>query len=263
MSLRAGAPLMLALLLTAIATAACGGSSLFGKRYEYEEDLYVKTDGSADLIVNSSIAALVSLRGLNFDTDPAARLDRGAIRAAFESPVTEVLRVSRPWTRGGRRFIQVRVRVADIRKLSSTSPFSWSHYDLVVRDGQRVFLQTVGPSAMRPGTLRNYGWTGGELVAFRLHLPSRILWHNARDVDTGNPTDVQRGNILAWEQPLTDRLDGRPISIEVRMDTQSILYRTLWLFVSAFLAAVALIGGLIWLTVRKGAKDAAVQTTVN
>ena len=37
---------------------------------------------------------------------------------------------------------------------------------------------------------------------------------------------MQRGNILAWEQLLTDRLDGRPIAIEVRMDRQSILYTT-------------------------------------
>ena len=30
-------------------------------------------------------------------------------------------------------------------------------------------------SAMRPGTLQNVGWSGGELVAFRLHLPSKIV----------------------------------------------------------------------------------------
>ena len=39
------------------------------------------------------------------------------------------------------------------------------------------------------------------------------------------------------------------------MDRQSILYRTLWLFAGAFAAAVALIGALIWLTSRKGAKE--------
>ena len=54
---------------------------------------------------------------------------------------------------------------------------------------------------------------------------------------------MQRGNILAWEQHLTDRLDGRPISIEVRMDRQSILYTTLWLFAGAFAAAVLLLCG--------------------
>ena len=94
------------------------------------------------------------------------------------------------------------------------------------------------PSALKPGTLKNVGWDGSEIVAFRLHLPSRILEHNARDLETNEPTGIHRGNILAWEQHLADRLDGRPVTIEVRMDSQSILYRTLLLFAGAFAAAV-------------------------
>ena len=39
------------------------------------------------------------------------------------------------------------------------------------------------------------------------------------------------------------------------MDRQSILYRTLWLFAGAFAAAVLLLVGIIWWTMRKGAKD--------
>jgi hypothetical protein len=84
-------------------------------------------------------------------------------------------------------------------------------------------------------------------------MPSRIMWHNARDLETNETSDVQRGNILSWEQPLTDRLDGQPVAIEVRMEGQSILYRTLWLFFGAFAAAVLLLALIIWLTMRKGA----------
>jgi hypothetical protein len=149
----------------------------------------------------------------------------------------------------------VRLRVPDIRKLSEAAPFSWSSYELSEKDGLAVYRQNIAGSAMRPGTLQNVGWSGGELVAFRLHLPSRIVWHNARDLETNETSDIARGNILSWEQHLTDRLDGRPIAIEVRMDRQSILHRTLWLFAGAFAAAVLLIGGLIWLTIRKGAKE--------
>ena len=59
------------------------------------------------------------------------------------------------------------------------------------------------------------------MVAFRLHLPARIRYHNA-------PTRrVERGNILEWEQSLADRLKGEPVRIEARMDQQSILYSTL------------------------------------
>jgi hypothetical protein len=67
----------------------------------------------------------------------------------------------------------------------------------------------------------------------------------------------------SWQYPggssFTDRLDGRPISIEVRMDRQSILYTTLWLFAGAFAAAVLLLCGIIWLTIRKGAREAAMM----
>jgi hypothetical protein len=252
MRLRAGA---VALAIACIAVAAgCGGRG-FGKVYEYEEDLFLSLDGSAEVIVNTSIPALVALRGVDLPVDPVTRLDRDRIRALYSSPLTEVYRVSRPWRRYGRRFVQIRVRVRDVRKLSQVQPFSWSSYDLAEKDGVVVYKQTIGASAHRAGTLQNVGWAGGELTAIRLHLPSRIVWHNARDVETNEASDIARGNILAWEQHLTDRLDGRPISIEVRMDRQSILNRTLWLFAGAFGAAVLLIGLLLWWTVRKGAKD--------
>jgi hypothetical protein len=245
---------LLAALMLSLMAAACGGQ-MFGKVYEYDEDLYVSLDGSAELIVNASIPALVTLRGLDLPLDPGVRLDTDRIRSAYTSPLTEVTRVSRPWRRQGRRFVQVRLRVKDIRRLSEVAPFSWSTYELAEKDGLAVYRQDIAGSAMRPGTLKNVGWTGGELVAFRLHLPSRIVWHNARDLETNDTSDIARGNILSWEQQLTDRLDGRPISIEVRMDRQSILYHTLWLFAGAFGAAVLLIVVLIWLTMRKGAKD--------
>jgi hypothetical protein len=45
--------------------------------------------------------------------------------------------------------------------------------------------------------------------------------------------------------------------MEVRMDSQSILYRTLWLFAGAFAAAVLLIMTLVWLTVRRAKRKLA------
>ena len=55
---------------TSFQCPACG--SVFGKVYEYEEDMHVSLDGSADVIVNASIPALVSLRGLELDVEPIA-----------------------------------------------------------------------------------------------------------------------------------------------------------------------------------------------
>jgi hypothetical protein len=242
-----------ALVLAVLIGSACGAGGFVGKRYEYEEDVTISLDGSATLTINTSIPALVALRGL--DLDPAnSRVDRDKIRAAYESPVTEVTRVSRPWRRSGRRFVQIRIKTADIRRLGEAAPFAWSNYQFTADGGAHTFKQVVGPSALKPGSLTNVGWTGSELVAFRLHLPSRILEHNARDPDTDETNSVQRGNIVAWEQHLADRLEGKPVQIVVRISSQSILYRTLALFASAFGAAVLLLAGLVWWTMKKGAR---------
>lgn len=240
---------VLLLAVTASFVPACGGG-LFAKRYEYEEDLTLALDGSATIVVNASVPALLALRGL--DVASNGRVDRDRVRAAYQSPVTDVARVSRPWRRNGREYVQVRVRTGDVRRLTEAAPFAWSKYELAAGGGEHIYRQTVGASALKPGSLTNVGWDGSELVAFRLHLPSRILEHNSRDVDTDETNSVQRGNIVAWEQHLADRLDGKPISIAVRMSSQSILYRTLWLFAGAFGAAVLLLGGLIWWAIRRG-----------
>ena len=81
-------------------------------------------------------------------------------------------------------------------------------------------------------------------MAFRLHLPSKIRYHN-----TGR--DVGRGNILVWEQSLADRLRGTPLVLDARMDPQSILYRTLWLFGWTFVAVAIAFGFVIWFLVRR------------
>jgi hypothetical protein len=234
-----------------MAAAGCRGG-LLGKQYEYEEDLTLGIDGSATLVVNASLPALAALRGLDVPTDPSQRLDADRIRALFETPVSDVTRVSRPWRRRGRRFIQIRMEIPDIRRLGESSPFAWSTYEFAPVDGRYVYKQTVGDSALRPGTLKNYGWDGSEIVAFRLHLPSKIIHHTARDLATDAPASSSRGNILAWEQHLTDRLDGRPVNILVEMESQSILYRTLWLFAGAFAAALVVLALLIWWTMRRG-----------
>jgi hypothetical protein len=105
------------------------------------------------------------------------------------------------------------------------------------------YKQTVGPAAAKD--VGNVGWNGNEIVAFRLHLPSKIRYHNTK-------RDVGRGNILVWEQSLTERLRGTPIVLDARMDQQSILYTTLWLFGTTFLAVAIVFGGVIWYVMRKG-----------
>jgi hypothetical protein len=220
--------------------SACGGTGLF-RQYEYEEEIYLSLDGTATMYVNSSVAALNALRGTSFDASPAARVDAAAIRAFYSTPDTQVTRVT-SWRRNNRRFIQARIDISDIRRLGESPPFAWSTYSFGQDGNTFVYRQTVGAAAGKdPG---NTGWNGRELVAFRLHLPSKIRYHNTHGVES-------RGNILAWEQPLADRLRGEPLLLEARMDSQSILYRTLWLFGVTVVAVAAAFGGVIWWVMRR------------
>ena len=156
---------------------ACGGR-LFGKRYRVRRrSLPLARRLGGRSIVNASIPALVALRGL--DLDPRSR---GAASIATQSaPLysvadTEVMRVSRPWSRARAAFRAGARAVADIRSSERAPRRSRGRtYELGEQDGRRVYEQTVGASALQPGSLQNYGWNGGELVAFRLHLPSKIV----------------------------------------------------------------------------------------
>ena len=243
---------LLAAILTvgaALAAGACAGTR-FARTYEYEEDLHLDLDGSATLVVNASIPALVALHGVDLPVDPRARLDRQAIRRAYESAVTDVQRVSRPWRRQGRRFVQIRLRVADVRRLGEAAPFAGNACALGARGERIEFRRALERGARRRVT--GAGWTGRELVAYKLHLPSRVYYHNVRDVDTAEPRGVERGNILRWEQRLADRLAGVPLVMEVQVDPEPILYRTLWLFALAFAAALGVLAALVAWAVRRG-----------
>ncbi len=194
------------------------------------------------MYVNSSLAALNALRGTSFDTRPDANANLDDVRSFFSTPLTKVVRANST-RRNGRRFVHVRIEVLDLRRLAEAAPFAWSSYRLTESGGELAFRQTVGKAA--GGSAGPVDWRGDELVAFRLHMPSRILFHNSR-------FGVQRGNILAWEQPLQDRLRGEPIEIEVRVEPQSILNQTLLLF-SATIVLVALTFILvIWWVIRFG-----------
>jgi hypothetical protein len=253
---------LVAIVLAALVTACNGQRGPLGPEYEYEEDLTLGLNGSATLIVNASIPALVALRGLPLSTDLRTRGDqlKKQIQDLYTSPGTTVGRIS-TWTRRGRRFVGIHLAVADMRALPKSRPFSWATYDLHEKGEQVVFRHMLSRTGTNAGPMPDAGWQGDEIVAFRLHLPARIRYHNSRDLRTNAPRSPARGNILTWEQRMTDRLAGKPIAygedktpdvMEVRMDRQSILYRTLWLFGLAFLAALLVIGGLIWMTMRQG-----------
>ena len=84
------------------------------------------------------------------------------------------------------------------------------------RRRSRELSPDVGASSSRDvGRIRDevakgrIGWDGTELVAFRMHLPSEILFENS-------PEDVLRGNILEWSQALDARLHSEPLDVRVQ-----------------------------------------------
>ena len=197
--------------------ALAGCRTLLPQQYEYEEELYLALDGSATLYVNGSVPALIALRGLPLDPNPREPVDRQRVRAFYESPVTRVnahqhvapgrAPVRPPAHRCQRRAPSVggaarspgpRTASAVPRTSMSTGRW-WAPRREAPRPERRP--------AQRGGAARK-SWRSGS------HLPSRIRYHDAPS------KTVERGNILVWEQSLADRLAGKPLSIEARLDTR-------------------------------------------
>jgi hypothetical protein len=230
------------LLAGGLAAAGCRGGG-FLRQYEYDEDIYLSLDGSATIYVNGSLAALAALRGFDLDLAPSARFDRDRLTALYTSPGVRVVRVSNS-RRHGRRYAHLRLEVDDVRKLGAAPAFAWASVRLERMGGLYRYREDLGASANRK--VGDVGWDGGEFVAFRLHLPSKIAYHNA------GKDNLLRGNILLWEQPLSARLAGDRLEMEARMEPTSILYRTLWLFAGSMLAAFLVLAGIIWWVVKHG-----------
>ena len=99
-------------IVSVVASIACGRTVSLFRQYEYEEEVYLSLDGTATVYVHSSIAALDALRGTNFNesltkVSPTAPLDREPFRRYFSTPVTRVTRVTSS-RRSGRRFAATR-----------------------------------------------------------------------------------------------------------------------------------------------------------
>jgi hypothetical protein len=134
--------------------------------------------------------------------------------------------------------------VDDVRRLDKAAPFTWSVYSFEPRRDLVRFRQTIGSPAPRRDQPAAEA-LAAELVAFRIHVPSEIAYHNAAG-------GIQRGNILAWEQTMADRLRGDVVELDVRMSARSILAMTLGLFVAAGASVAALFAIVVWWVRRRG-----------
>jgi len=228
-------PAFALVLIAVLASIACG--NVIARKYEYEEEVFLDLTGSATVYINASVPALVSLRGVTLPVDAKARLDRQVVRDFYETPVSHVASVTTS-RREGRRYLHLRINVADVRKLGEAPLFAWSEYAYRESEGLYEFTQTMRGSAAQ--SVGNVGWDGSELIAVRLHLPSKVTFHNSPS------KTIERGNIIVWEQLLTERQKGTPLEIEARMETQSILARTLALFAAMGVLVVLTFIAAIW-----------------
>lgn len=227
------------MLIAVLASIACG--NVIARKYEYEEEIFLDLGGSATVYVNASVPALVSLRGAKLPVDASARLDRQVVRDFYETPVSHVASVTAS-RREGRRYVHLRLSIPDVRKLGESPMFAWSQYSYREQDGQYEYAQTMRASAMPSAgdVSKQAGWDGSELIAVRLHLPSKVTFHNSPS------KTIERGNIIVWEQLLTERQKGTPVEIVARMETQSILFRTLALFAAMGVLVVITFIAVIW-----------------
>jgi hypothetical protein len=235
--------------MCALIGSACG---VLAQKYEYEEEMYLRLDGSATVNVNASVASLVALRGVELPVDPKARLDRGRLRALFQVPGASPPRVTLS-RHDGRRFVHVSLEIPDVRQMQRHPMFAWSTYRFDRDSDSIVYRQRVGSPAVK--TADRDGWTGRELIVFKMHIPSEIPYHNAPSKKT------ERGNILRWEQSLAARLKGEPLDLEVRMEPESILYTTLLLFGFTIVAAALTFGLVLWWVVRRGRESEGLANT--
>ena len=156
--------------------------------------MYLALDGSATVYVNASVPALVALRG--------ARSRRRSARPARSRRGPRVLRVA-GHRRRQRDDVTARQpplrapaasRSSDMRRLGEARAVRVVALRARRATGEvAVFRQTVGASAGRD--VGDVGWTGDELVAFRLHLPSRVPFHNSPS------REIERGNIIVGSSP--------------------------------------------------------------
>jgi hypothetical protein len=231
-------------LLSVLLSLAC--ANVVARKYEYEEEIFLALDGSATVYVNASVPALVALRGFKLPLDPNARLDRMVVRDLYNTPATTVENVTLS-RREGRRYVHLRLDVPDITKLGEAAPFAWSNYRYLEAGDRFEFGQQINAAAGLDAG--NAGWQGDELVAVRVHLPSRVDYHNS-------PTRrIERGNIIVWEQLLSERINSVPLAIEARMEKESILFRTLALFGGMAVLVVLTFAGFIWFVKTRKPQD--------
>ena len=230
---------MWARLAAVLLLAAAGGCVT----YEYEHEFWVEVDGSGTVFVTGQPALWSAFKGF-----PAPEADADALRRAarelFERSSLRVRKVT-VTSRGGRRYLFVAADFGDVNRLSGTPAFPDLRIRLQPEGGERLRLEGSWRPPGAAGALPVEG-----LMAVRFHLPSKIhSHHNAFE-------GVERGNIVAWRQPLTQALAGQPLEFGAVMGARSILFSTITIFAVAIAGGLAIVALAVYALLRTGRRRA-------
>jgi len=222
------------ILLSALALPGC-------LRYEYEQEFWLRVDGGGSVSVTGQPRLWAAFKGLPGGGPAEAEATLEAARTAFERSGLRIRRL-RVTHRQGRAYVQVAADFDDVNRLGGSPAFP--ELRITFREsGGRLLL--AGDWTPRP-PVTPQGADSEELVAVRFHLPSKIYEH--KNASAG----VERGNILAWREPLAQALAGRGLDFGATLDARSILWSTVNLFAASIAAALLLLAAIAVWVVRAG-----------
>ena len=212
--------------------------------YEFEHEFWIRVDGSGSVNVTARPELWAAMKGLGGATSSDEDAAMQAVRGLFESSGLRVRRVTLTH-RAGRPYVFVAADFTDVNRLAGTPAFP--DLALSVRpEGEN--LRMDGRWSRPPGLPDVPLESRDGLMAVRFHLPSKVYSH--RNAFAG----VERGNIVAWRETVTEGLAGRPLDVGALIDRRSILRSTIGLFAIAIVLALGILATVLWWVVRKGRK---------
>lgn len=213
--------------------------------YEYEEEIFLEVDGSGRIRVSGSSEILTALHELD---RTGASSTAAAMSSRFDAPGLEIESV-RETERDGRRFVHVQGTFAAWNGLCRHPAFAERDCRLESTDDEALQLLFGLPAS--PTSLPD-GVDDDAPLALRFHFPSTVSYHNS-------PGGIERGNIIEWERTAAEHFGGADLVVEATFERRSVLATTVVVLGMAIAAVVLSVALALFLMVRKGRRQLALE----
>jgi hypothetical protein len=207
--------------------------------YEFEEEFWLRVDGSGSVNVTGTPRLWRAFKGIAEDRDLEPQ-----VRRLFEASGLTVRRITQA-RRRGETYLFVSADFPDVNSLPGTAAFPDLVISLAPKNGRLELLGRWRASSPQGGASPP---SAPGLMAVRFHLPSKVYAHR------NAPGGVERGNIVGWNQEVAAALRGEPLEFGATLDERSILWSTVSLFATAILLAFLILGATVFLVARRGRK---------